>query len=92
MDYRQRTSELLAKAHRYRDFARMTDRETARRIWELTTDLEQEAGQLAQMLRQERVRTRAHQIWQEHHCPPGRDDEFWLRAEQELGNVPEQTN
>ena len=30
------------------------------------------------------IRRRAHQIWERHGRPPGREEEFWLLAEQEL--------
>jgi hypothetical protein len=56
---------------------------------DFTDDLERQANQLAMMLHAERIRTRAHQLWQENGCPPGRDDEFWLHAERELGKHPE---
>jgi hypothetical protein len=85
MGHRQRAAELLAKADRYRVHARsLSDRETAGRIWDLTEEMERQAQHLIKMLQEERIRTRAHQIWQQHNCPPGRDDEFWLQAEREL--------
>jgi hypothetical protein len=30
------------------------------------------------------VRVRAHDLWEQHGCPTGRDEEFWVRAEREL--------
>jgi hypothetical protein len=30
------------------------------------------------------VRERAHDVWEQHGCPNGRDEEFWLTAEREL--------
>ena len=33
---------------------------------------------------EERVRERAHDLWEQHGSPQGRDQEFWLRAEREL--------
>ena len=33
---------------------------------------------------EEQIRQRAHEIWERHHRPDGRDDEFWHRAEKEL--------
>jgi hypothetical protein len=30
------------------------------------------------------VRARAHDLWEQHGCPQGSDEEFWLRAEREL--------
>jgi hypothetical protein len=90
MNDRQRANELLAKVRKYRRLARtLTDSETAGRIWQLTNDLENQADQLAQMLHEERIRTRAHQLWVEQNRPAGRDDEFWLEAERELGKHPE---
>jgi hypothetical protein len=32
------------------------------------------------------IRQRAHEIWERHHRPDGRDDEFWHQAGQELLN------
>lgn len=34
--------------------------------------------------REERVRQRAEQLWDEAGRPPGRDEEFWHRAEREI--------
>ncbi len=33
---------------------------------------------------EDQIRQRAHEIWERHHRPNGRDDEFWHQAEQEL--------
>jgi Protein of unknown function (DUF2934) len=33
---------------------------------------------------EERVRERAHDLWEQHGSPQGRDQEFWHRAEREL--------
>ena len=33
---------------------------------------------------EEQVRERAHDLWEQHGSPQGRDQEFWLRAEREL--------
>jgi hypothetical protein len=85
MSYKEQVAELLAKANRYRRLARtVSDQEIVGRISDLTDDLEKQAQQLNRMLREESIRTRAHQIWQQHNCPTGRDDEFWLQAEREL--------
>jgi hypothetical protein len=67
MGHRQRAAELLAKADRYRVHARsLSDRETAGRIWDLTDEMERQAQHLIKMLKEECIRTRAHQIWQQH--------------------------
>jgi hypothetical protein len=85
MSYKEEVADLLAKANKYRRLARtVSDQEIVGRISDLSDDLEEQAHQLKRMLREETIRTRAHQIWQEHNCPAGRDDEFWLQAEREL--------
>jgi DUF2934 family protein len=33
--------------------------------------------------REQRIRERAHRLWEEAGCPEGRDQEFWERAERE---------
>lgn len=33
---------------------------------------------------EERIRTRAHELWEAHGKPAGLDDEFWFRAESEI--------
>jgi hypothetical protein len=33
---------------------------------------------------EDEVRARAHDLWEQHGSPSGRDEEFWLRAEREL--------
>jgi hypothetical protein len=85
MNYKEQVAELLANANKYRRLARtVSDQEVVGRISDLTDDLERQAEQLNRMLREEIIRTRAHQIWQEHNCPAGRDVEFWLQAEREF--------
>ena len=32
----------------------------------------------------DQISQRAHEIWERHHRPDGRDDEFWHQAEKEL--------
>jgi hypothetical protein len=41
----------------------------------------------------DQIRERAQRIWEEHHRPDGRDEEFWLQAERELseGGMDEPT-
>jgi hypothetical protein len=85
MSYKEQVADLLAKANKYRRLARtVSDQEIVGRISDLSDDLENQAQQLNRMLREETIRTRAHEIWQEHNCPAGRDEEFWLQAEREL--------
>lgn len=35
--------------------------------------------------REQQIRERAHRLWEEAGRPEGRDEEFWERAEQEIG-------
>jgi hypothetical protein len=84
MSYKEQVADLLPKANKYRRLARtVSDQEIVGRISDLSDDLEKQAQQLNRML-EETIRSRAHQIWQEHNCPPGRDKEFWLQADREL--------
>jgi hypothetical protein len=85
MSYKEQVADLLAKANKYRRLARtVSDQEIVGRISDLSDDLEKQAQQLNRMLREETIRSRAHQIWLENNCPTGRDEEFWLQAEREL--------
>ena len=33
---------------------------------------------------EDQIRQRAHDIWERHHRPEGRDEDFWHQAEKEL--------
>jgi Protein of unknown function (DUF2934) len=84
VDQKQTVARLLAKANKYRNFARWVgDRETVRRILALTQELMQQARALAKP-NEEKIRKRAREIWEENGRPVGRDEEFWLRAEREF--------
>jgi Protein of unknown function (DUF2934) len=84
VDQKQIVSSLLAKARKYREFARWVgDRETARNISLLAEELKQRARALARPS-ESRIRKRAREIWEENGRPMGRDEEFWLRAEREF--------
>jgi hypothetical protein len=37
--------------------------------------------------REQRIRDRAHQIWQDEGCPEGRADEHWAQAEREVAEA-----
>lgn len=41
------------------------------------------------MARDERIRTRAWQLWDQAGRPEGRDEEFWLQAEIEIREMEE---
>ena len=84
MDQKQTVARLVAKADKYRNFARWVgDRETVQRILALTQELMQQARALAKP-NEEKIRKRAREIWEENGRPVGRDEEFWLRAEREF--------
>ena len=74
----------MAKASKYEQFARLVgDPATVRNILDLAGKLRKRAEILIKPT-QNRIRRRARQIWMESGRPSGRDEEFWLRAEQEL--------
>jgi len=84
VDQKQTVARLLAKANKYRNFARWVgDRETVQRILALTQELMQQARALAKP-NEEKIGKRAREIWEENGRPVGRDEEFWLRAEREF--------
>jgi hypothetical protein len=84
VDRKQIVSSLLAKARKYREFARWVgDWETARNISMLAEELKQRARALARP-NENRIRKRAREIWEENGQPIGRDEEFWLQAEREF--------
>ena len=81
---RQMAVRAFAKASKYERFARLVgDPVTARNILDLAGKLRKRAETLIKPT-QNRIRRRARQIWMESGSPAGRDEEFWLRAEQEL--------
>jgi hypothetical protein len=41
-------------------------------------------GRLAARRSKEAIRARARELWEAGGCPPDRDLEFWLKAEEEL--------
>jgi Zn-dependent oligopeptidase len=89
VDQKQIVARLLAKANKYRDFARwVADRETIQRILALTEELKQRARALAKP-DEEKIRKRAREIWEENNRPVGRDVEFWLQAEREFREAEE---
>ena len=84
MDRKQLVSGLLAKARKYRNFARSVgDWETSKRILALAEERKQRALALARP-NEKRIRKRAREIWEEYGRPVGRDDEFWFQAEREF--------
>jgi hypothetical protein len=65
--------------------SRMTDQTTYQRLTAWVDELRQKLQKrLAARRSQEEIRARAHELWEQHGRPPGRDVEFWLQAESEL--------
>jgi Protein of unknown function (DUF2934) len=84
VDRKQLISRLLAKAQKYRYFARwIGDGETSRRIKAMAEERGRRALALARP-NEKRSRKRARKLWEENGRPLGRDVEFWLKAEREF--------
>jgi hypothetical protein len=92
VDQKQIVISLLAKASKYRDFARWVgDRETVQRILALADELIQRARALARP-DEANIRRRAREIWKENGRPAGRDEEFWFQAEREIQEAEKLAN
>jgi hypothetical protein len=84
MNQKEMVASLLAKANKYRNFARWVgDRQTVQSIVALTIELKKRARALASP-DEDKIRKRAREIWEENGQPVGRDVEFWLAAEREF--------
>ena len=89
MNRKRMVASVVAKAKKYRNLTRMIDdRETGRRIMDLTAELKQRALALARP-DEEHIRVRAREIWEENGRPSGRDQEFWYQAEREFREAKE---
>ena len=86
MDRDQDPLELERQLERAKRLAAaVTDRTTYERLKDFVEELRQRLEQrLVARRSKEQVRTRAHQLWEAHGRPKGRDVEFWLQAEAEL--------
>jgi hypothetical protein len=65
----------------------VTDRRTQRKLAELRDELAETLRRFPNRrasIPESRVRARAHELWEQHGRPQGRDVEFWLLAEREL--------
>jgi hypothetical protein len=64
----------------------VTDSITQRRLAALRDELAESLRRFPRRggIPESRVRARAHELWEQHGRPQGRDEEFWLRAEREL--------
>jgi hypothetical protein len=65
--------------------SRMTDLTTYQRLTAWVDELRQKLqNRLAARRFKEEIRARAHELWEQHGRPTGRDVEFWLQAESEF--------
>jgi hypothetical protein len=65
--------------------SRVNDPTTYQRLTLWIDELRQRLrDRLAARRSREKIRMRAHELWEQHGRPAGRDEEFWLQAESEL--------
>jgi hypothetical protein len=65
--------------------SRMTDQTTYQHLTTWIDELKQKLQKRRAARRsKEEIRVRAHELWEQHGRPAGRDEEFWLQAEAEL--------
>ena len=65
--------------------SRVNDPTTYQRLTAWIDELRQRLrDRLAARRSREKIRKRAHELWEQHGRPAGRDEEFWLQAESEL--------
>lgn len=86
MDQIEDPHELERKIDRAKRLASgTTDQTTYQRLLEFVDELRQRLQQrLAARRSKEETRARAHELWEHHGRPAGRDLEFWLQAESEI--------
>jgi hypothetical protein len=67
--------------------SRVNDPTTYQRLTAWVEELKHKLQKRRAALRsKEEIRTRAHELWEQHGRPAGRDEEFWLQAELERSN------
>jgi Protein of unknown function (DUF2934) len=64
--------------------SRVNDQTTIQRLTAWVDELKQRLQKRIARRSKEKIRMRAHELWEQHGRPVGRDEEFWLRAESEL--------
>ena len=65
--------------------SRVNDPTTYQRLTAWIDELRQRLrDRLAARRSREKIRMRAHELWEQHGRPAGRDEEFWLQAESKL--------
>ena len=86
MDENEDLGELERQIERARRLAsHSTDQTTSQRLWGFIEELRRQLQRrvAARRLKQQ-IRGRAHELWEQHGRPAGRDVEFWLQAEEEV--------
>jgi hypothetical protein len=86
MDQNEDPRELEREIERARRLAAsVTDQTTYQRLWAFVEELRWRLQRrLAVRRSKQEIRARAHELWEHHGRPAGRDLEFWLQAESEL--------
>ena len=86
MDQNEDPRELERKIEQASRIARsVTDQTTYQRLMAWVEELRQRLqNRRAARRAKEEIRARAHELWEQHGRPVGRDEEFWLQAETEL--------
>jgi Protein of unknown function (DUF2934) len=65
--------------------SRINDPTTYQRLTAWIDELKQSLGKrVAARRSRDEIRVRAHELWEQHGRPVGRDEEFWLQAEAEI--------
>jgi hypothetical protein len=65
--------------------SRINDPTTYQRLTAWIDELKQSLRKrVAARRSRDRIRVRAHELWEQHGRPAGRDEEFWLQAEVEI--------
>ena len=73
----------IERANRLADA--VSDQTTYQRLKQFVEELKRNLQRrLATRRSEEAIRTRARELWEASGCPPDRDLEFWLKAEEEL--------
>jgi hypothetical protein len=66
----------------------VTDQTTYQRLAAWIDELRRKLQtRLAARRFKQEIRVRAHELWEQHGRPAGRDEEFWLQAESELKDL-----
>ena len=84
MEEQQKIQHQVELATRFSEIVR--DEPTAQRLRSFADELRQK---LARMIRRPRIKARAYELWEAAGRPAGRDVEFWLEAERQIGQRKE---